>query len=232
MERTLKDWQSSGSGGTELKLARGAYYYLQGLEKGDRPLLLQALAEWKSAQASDPWRLDVDFALARLYQDLGDFEAQYGLLAQTLQSADKGWRNLRWVDGQKLPKPSSKLIPQTLRETIAYYFSLKTAEADENALRLSRLSLTFYPNRSTTYRSIATYFSRRGDRPHTLKYLLIAHQKDPRDPSILRAIAGNLARWGKKREAGIYYLQAADLEKKRGKWGKPGEQARLEQTGE
>ncbi len=170
-----------------------------------------SLPYWKSALLRDPWRLDVDFALARLYQDLGDFEAQYGLLAQTLQSADKGWKNLRWVEGQKLPKRSSKLIPETLRGYISYYFNLHTPEGDEAALRLARLSITYYPGRSYTYGSIATYFSRRGDWARALKYLLIASLKDPRNSQAIWGIGNILVELGKKKEAGIYYQKVIDL---------------------
>jgi tetratricopeptide (TPR) repeat protein len=211
MEKTLADWKRSSPGDMEWRVASGSYFYQKGLAAGDRRFLFQALAHWQAALQSDPWRLDVGFALARLYQDLGEFESQYGLLAQTLQSADNGWRNLRWAGGQKLPKRSSKLIPETLAGYTAYYFGLHTREGDEEALRLARLSATFYPYRPSAYASMATYFSRQEDWPHTLKYLLIASQKDPKDSLVLCNIGDTLRKCGKKKAGRIYYQRVVAL---------------------
>ena len=211
MEKTLADWNRSDSNNLEWQVASGYYFYEKGLGTADRRLILQSLSCWKSALLADPWRLDVDFALAQLYQNLGDFEAQYGLLAKTLQSADKGWRNLRWVEGQKLPKRSSRLILETLQGYIDHYFGLHTEEGDEEAHRLAKLSITFYPNHFSTYNLIATYFSRQKDWARTLKYLLIASLKNPKDSQALCGIGDTLSELGKRKEAGIYYQKVIDL---------------------
>lgn len=211
MEKTLEDWNRSDSTNMELRVAYGHYFYAKGLAENDRRFMLRSLPYWNSALVTDPWRLDVDFDLAQLYQDLGDFEDQYDLLAKTLQSADKGWRNLRWINGQKLPKRSSKLIPGALQGYISHYFDLHTEEGDEDAHRLAKLSITFYPNLSYAYDSIANYFFRRKDLARGLKYLLIASLKNPKDSQALCGIGDILVELGKRKEARIYYRKAIRL---------------------
>ncbi len=213
MEKTLSDWNRSDSTNMELRVAYGHFLCAKGLAQNDHRLLIKSISYWKSALVTDPWRLDVDFALAEVYQDLGDFESQYNLLAQTLQSADKDWKNLRWANGQKLPRRSSKLVPETLKGYISHYFGLQTEQGDEEAFRLSKLSITYYPDRSYTYNSIATYFSRRKDLARALKYLLLANLRDPKDSQVLCGIGDTLEALGKRKEAGIYYQKVIDLNK-------------------
>ena len=177
----------------------------------DRPLMSQAVSCWQAALEADPWRLDVRLSLARLYGDMGDFDSQYDLLAQTLKLADKGWRDLEWLAEEKLPRRSSKLIPEAMQDYIQFCFGRKTKEGDEDARQLARLTITFYPQGAQAYRSLSTFFARRRDWPRAMKYLLIASQKAPKDSSILCAIGDTLDQMGKKREAGIFYRRVIGL---------------------
>jgi tetratricopeptide (TPR) repeat protein len=211
MEKTLADWKLSTPGDLEWLVASGNYHYQKGLTGADNQETLQAYPYWRQALQSNPWRLDVDFDLARLYQALGQFENQYNFLAETLLFADKGWPHLQWAGNAKLPKRSSRLIPETLQAYIDHYFGQNTQGGDEKALRLARLSATFYPHRSQTYHAMATYYSRRKDWPHTLEYLLRANRINPKDRRVLNEMGDTLAALGKKKEAGIFYQKAIDL---------------------
>jgi len=212
MEKTLAEWTRSDPSDIELWVAFGNFYDQKAAFHSDPNLRAQAETCWKRAQELDPWRLDVDFALAQHYQESGEFEKQYGLLARTLQSTDKGWRNLRWVNGQKLPKRSSRIIPEYLQNYISYYFGQDTDEGNEKAHRLIRLSVTYYPSHPRFNEALLTYYTRTKDWPHALKYLLVANQKDPRDSLVLIAIAETLANMGKKKEADIYYQRVLTLD--------------------
>jgi tetratricopeptide (TPR) repeat protein len=215
MEKTLADWKISAPDDLEWLVASGSYHYEKGFTVANNQETLQAYPYWKQALQVNPWRLDVDFDLAQLYQALDQFENQYGFLAQTLLFADKGWRHLQWAGGAKLPKRSSRLIPETLQVYIDHYFGQNTPEGDEKALRLARLSATFYPHRFQTYHAIATYYSRREDWPHALEYLLRANHKNPKDGRVLDEIGDTLVKLGKKKEAGIFYQKAVDLSHKK-----------------
>ena len=177
----------------------------------DGLLMSKAVSCWKAALQNDPWRLDVRLSLARLYQDQDDFESQYGLLARTLQISDKGWRNLEWLEGGRLPQRSSRLIPAAMQVFITRCFDRNTEEGDQEARRLARLTLTFYPRQAQAYRSLSVFFVRRQDWPRAVKYLLIANQRAPEDSPILCSIGDILDRLGKKREAGIYYRRVIAL---------------------
>ena len=171
----------------------------------DRPLMSQAAACWQKALFSCPWRLDLYFKLSRLFQDSGDFQSQYDTLANGLQYMDKNRRNLKWVDPKFLPLAAT--IPPRLHGPIAYYLAQDQPEARDKAHRLIRLAMTYYPTDPYFYNSLAAYYSTREDWPHTMKYLLIASGKDPRESLYLFNIGNILAGMGKKREAGIYYRQ-------------------------
>ncbi|HTC20929.1 MAG TPA: tetratricopeptide repeat protein [bacterium] len=226
MEKTLSDWKLSTPDDLEWLVACGNYHYQKGLTGAGSQETLQAYPYWRQALQSNPWRLDIDFDLARLYQSLDQFENQYNFLAQTLLFADKGWRHLQWAGNAKLPKRSSRLIPETLQVYIEHYFGQNTQEGDEKALRLARLSATFYPHRSQTYHAMATYYSRRKDWPHTLEYLLRANHVNPKDSRVLQEIGDTLVELGKKKEARIFYQKAVDLNPP----GKPGEKTEEKQA--
>jgi len=171
----------------------------------DHPLMSQAVTCWRKALFSCPWRLDLCFKLSRLFQDLGDFQSQYDTLANGFQYLDKNRRNLKWVDPDFLPP--STAIPPRLRETIAFYLGQDKPEAQDNAHRLIRLGITFFPQDPYFYNSLAAYYSAKEDWPHTMKYLLIASGKAPKESLFVFNIGNTLAGMGKKKEAKIYYRQ-------------------------
>ena len=171
----------------------------------NRPMMSQAVTCWRKALFSCPWRLDLCFKLARLFQDLDDFQSQYDTLADGFQYLDKNRRSLKWVDPKFLPL--STAIPPRLEETIRFYLGQDQPEAWDKAHRLIRLGVTFYPNDPYFYNSLAAYYSAKGDWPHTMKYLLIASDKNPKESLFIFNIGNALAGMGKKREARIYYRQ-------------------------
>ena len=175
----------------------------------DRPLMSQAVTCWKKALLSSPWRLDLYFKLARLFQDLGDFQSQYDTLANGLQYVDKNHRNLKWVDPKFLP--FSRTIPPLVQEPIASYLGQDRPEARDQAHRLIRLAVTFYPDEPYFYNSLAAYYSTKEDWPRTMKYLLIACNKDPRDSFFVFNIGNTLAGMGKTREARIFYRKVVKM---------------------
>jgi tetratricopeptide (TPR) repeat protein len=177
----------------------------------NRDLLRKAEQYWKNAIRSYPWRLDLYLGLAGLYRDLGDFESQYRLLGQGLQYADKHRKKLEWEDRQKLPQPSRKFLPAVLQNHALFYFRKGQPQDNEKAFRLAKLAITFYPNRSCAYNSMAAYYFRKGDFPRSLKYLLIANQKNPRDSLVLNNIGGFLESLQKEKEAAIYYRRVVKL---------------------
>jgi tetratricopeptide (TPR) repeat protein len=74
-----------------------------------------------------------------------------------------------------------------------------------------RLAVTYYPNYPYFYNSLAAYYSTREDWPHTLKYLLIACDKDPQESLFVFNIGNALAGMGKNKEARIYYRQVVKM---------------------
>lgn len=170
-----------------------------------------SISDWQSALQASPERLDYYFHLARLYQKENRFDLEYQVWVDACKAADRHWRSLRWIDGEKLPHRSSRLIPEALQDSILHYFQKGNDQNDEHALRLAKLSYTFYPRHPAAYNSIAAYFALEGDWEHSLKYLLMASQQAPKDSLVLNNIGFVLAQMGKKKEARIYYQRVVRL---------------------
>ncbi len=177
----------------------------------DQKKLGKAADYWKKAADLYPWRMDIRFWLARAYQDLGNFDAQYQTLAQALQYADKNKKKLKWNNNEDLPDRRSRFIPESMQDFEDYYFARQRAENDQMAFRLAKLTLTFYPNHPDAYNSMAAYYSYQQDWEHTLKYLLLAGQKDPQNGLVLNNIGNVLMKLDKRKDAEIYYQKVVNM---------------------
>ncbi len=182
-----------------------------GKKNYDYPTLLQAAEYWREALRVSPGRLDVYYKLANLYQIMGDFESQYAVLVQSFQYGSRHPGKLRWLQNQNLPDLPKRFIPDSVQEYASYYLDQGEARNLEKARRLSRLTMTFFPNHPAPYNWLAAYFAQVKDWPHSLKYLLIASQKDPQNSLVLCNIGNILAELGKKREARIFYAKVVAL---------------------
>ena len=239
MEATLKDWEASCPDDVEMLEAYGSYYYNKAKEGGlpshdkliprdelalagkagkisfpirfDRQGMLKAEDYWKKAVRLYPWRLDLCFWLAHLYQDMDNFEDQYQLLAESLQYADKHRKKLRWENNTDLPEKASKLIPESLQSFENHYFGQQKIESDEKAFRLAKLIITFFPNHPAAYNSMAAYYWYKNDWEHALKYLIIANRKDPQDSLVLNNIGNIMVKLNQRKEAKVYYRKVVKL---------------------
>jgi tetratricopeptide (TPR) repeat protein len=204
MESTLKNWAADLPNDAEMLSAYGEYYDFRSL-KG------KAAQSWITAIRQDPARLDFYWRLARLYQDMGNFEAQYSILAEGLQYADRHPSKMRWKSGKNLPLPREEFTPYLLQGFMTHYFKQHKPESDEKVLRLARLTVTFFPNHPYAYNCMAAYFYGKQDWPRALKSLLLANVKAPRDSLVVRNIGNTLSTMGKFREAKIFYRRVVNL---------------------
>lgn len=184
---------------------------------GSKPLVRPSpgspngIAQLERTLRDDPDRLDLRLQLARLYQDQDDFEPEYALWVKTLQLADQASHHYRWEDGPTPPQRPSRLICADLQVSIDHYLGHDNEEGTARALRLSKLGLTYFPNRRSFERSRAVCYSRRGDPKAAVHCLLRLLARDPGDPATLRTMGDVLEEAGKEKEAGIYFEKAARL---------------------
>ena len=204
MEITLKQWTAERPNDAELSAAQGEYYEFLSL-------MGKAVSSWISAIRRNPNRLDYYWRLARLYQSMENFEAQYSTLAEALQYADRRPGRIRWKGGKKLPLPNGEFIPYLLQGFMTHYFKQHKTDSDEKALRLARLAVTFFPAHPYAYNCMAAYYYGRQDWSRALKSLLLANVKAPRDSLVVRNIGNTLLSMGKFREAKIFYRKVVAL---------------------
>jgi tetratricopeptide (TPR) repeat protein len=241
-QSVLAEWKDSQPEDVEMLVAHGIFYYSRARrnDRGipapppavpllhpprtqpqdrawvpvffDRDLLLQAKPYWKKALEVSPDRLDLYFRMANLFGGLGDFESQYAVLAKALQRADRRSRKLLWIDGGELPEPALKMIPETLQGYAAHYLAQPEGKGMERARRIAKLSMTFYPRDPASYHSLAAYYAWKEDWPRTLKYLVLASQKDPQNGGVLNDIGNLLVKLEKPQEAEIYFEKTLRLD--------------------
>jgi len=178
----------------------------------DPKLSQKAGRYWRRAVQLYPWRLDIYFKLAELYQELDDFDSQNGILGQALLYGEKKRHRLKWEDDGELPSPYKKCASERIESTIEGYFEAHRHEEDVKALRLSKLLITFFPSDPYGYNFIAAYFSTQPDWPYTLKYLMLAYQKDPENSLVLNNLGSTLLKLGKKKEARVFFKKVISLD--------------------
>ncbi len=182
------------------------------LEKLDPKLAPKAVRYWRRAVQLYPWRLDLYFKLAGLYQELDDFDSQNDILGRAFLYADKNPSRLKWENNEELPLPYKKFASEKIEAIIEGYFKQHRHEEDVKALRLSKLLITFFPNNPYGYNFIASYFALQPDWPYTLKYLMLAYQKNPENSLVLDNIGSTLLKLGKKKEARMFYKKVISLD--------------------
>jgi tetratricopeptide (TPR) repeat protein len=238
MEQTLKDWKTLGAPDPELPVAEGYLKWFQAFsgpqgtspstalpllryphrEEAFRPNqwnpqdLLDVEIAWHDTLQTQPDRLDVILELIRVEQTIGRFEAQYSLLARTLQRIDLQEGSFQWVPGRPMPDSPTRLLSAELLESQAFWFS-RGPEGLDRASRLARLAMTFHEEDPLPYNALAVYHQAQNNPRHALKYLIYALHRDEGNCMVLGNIGRLLSSIGKRREARIYFKKVLKLDK-------------------
>lgn len=179
--------------------------YLDSKMNIDPAIIAQGISIIQKGIKLFPYRMDMRFGLAYVYQEIGDFNSQYKALEDTLIYAKNSPAQLKWSDDDPLPETDKGFLPQNIHNYALYYYKLETDKDDESFLKLARLLIKYYPGNVLGYNDMAAYYSIKKDWKKTLEYLLKAHKKDRQDLYVIFNIAETYVKLEQKDKAKEFF---------------------------
>lgn len=156
-------------------------------------------------------RLDIWCGLAFIYQESGNFDAQFPVLQKMVAYAKAHPGNLLWM-GDKISDPPDKFIPEKLHGYALYYEKKETEDDDKRFLKVAQFSADQYPNHPYALNDIALYYSVEGDNEKTREWLEKAHKVDPKDALVLVNLGRVASDMGDDAAAKKFYEEAVKVD--------------------
>lgn len=170
-----------------------------------------AVQSLREALKRFPNRIDIGMGLAYMLRELDKQKDCLDVLLQVLQNAEKNPTELQWKNGEPLPELPNIYIPELMQGYTGSFYQLETKEGDALCHSLSEAIIQVYPDHPYAYNILAALSSANQDDQGSVKYLLIAHQKAPKDSIVILNLADAYLRLGDKKEAKRYYKLALAL---------------------
>jgi tetratricopeptide (TPR) repeat protein len=177
----------------------------------DPALQQKSIALLTEAHSRFPYRLDIGMGLAYLLREVRAQPKCCSTLLDILKYAPKNASKLEWKDGGPLPEPAGEYIPRLMQGYTSSFFKLDTKEGDELCRRLCQRLIQAYPESPFAYNMLAALSDAHGDKKSTIKYLLAAHQKAPKDALVLFNLATTCRASGDNSSALKYFEQVVTL---------------------
>lgn len=148
-----------------------------------------------------PFRADIALGLAHVQMEMERYDDCVATLETLLKTASPNPEKLEWKYGSRLPEEASKFIPETLHEYTAYYYNRATQEDDQRCQHLCKATIQAFPEHPYAYNMLAALANAQKDFNESLKYLLDAHKRAPKDPLILINLGDTYVKVGQKQKA-------------------------------
>ena len=177
----------------------------------DPALQQKAVTLLAEAHSRFPYRLDIGMGLAYLQRELKEQSKCCSTLIEILKYSPKNTTKLEWNVGGPLPEPASDYIPRLVQGYTSSFFKLDSKEGDELCRKLCNRAIQAYPESPYAYNMLAALSDAHGDKKTTIKYLLIAHQKAPKDALVLFNLATTCRASGDDASALRYFEQVMSL---------------------
>lgn len=155
-----------------------------------------------------PNRIDIGMGLAYIFRELDREKNCLDVLLQVLKNAQNAPDTLQWKNGDPLPEPPNVFLPELMQKYTADFYRLETEKGDELCRSLCEAIIHAYPDHPYAYNILAALSSANQDDQGSVKYLLVAHQKAPKDSIVIMNLADAYRRLGDKKEAERYYKLA------------------------
>lgn len=156
-------------------------------------------------------RLDIWCGLAFIYQETGNFDAQFPVLQKMVAYAKAHPANLLWM-GDKITDPPDKFIPEKLHGYAIYYEKKENEDDDKRFLKVAQFAAEQYPNHPYALNDVALYYSVEGDNNKTREWLEKAHKVDPKDALVLVNLGRVASDMGDDAAAKKYYEEAVKVD--------------------
>jgi len=132
----------------------------------------------KEATAKFPDRLDIWCGLAFIYQEIGDFDNEFGTLKKMVAYTKAHPAGLKWLKGEPIEEPEDKYVPEKLHDYGLYYEKKENQEDDKRWFQISSLARQEYPNHAEGFNDSAGYYADLGEWQKARELFEKAHQID------------------------------------------------------
>jgi len=157
----------------------------------DTLLSQKAAGILKNAQDKYPYRMDIRFGIAYMYQFLDDFENQFKVISDAITYGKNNPDKLRWKDNTELPEPPVVFLSGTLYDYSVEEYQKETPKGDERYLRLSQLLTDNFPEHPSSFKNIAFYYYNVKNWEKSMLCFEKALSAHPRDKDVLYNLAEN-----------------------------------------
>lgn len=181
------------------------------IQMSDPVLQRKAVALLSEAYSRFPYRIDIGIALAFMQNEMGEPSKCCSTLIEIVKYSSKNEAKLLWKDGLPLPEPPGKFIPRLVQGYATAFLKKETKESYELCRKLCDRLIQVYPESPYAYSTLAGLSNKLGDKKSTIKYLLLAHQKAPKDAPVLFILASTYQASGDKANALKYFNQVVAL---------------------
>lgn len=152
-----------------------------------------------------PNRVDMSMGLAYMQRAENKQKECAATLQEMLVNAGKNPGELHWKNGEAFKEPPGKFIPELLQGYTAGFYNLETKEGDELCRALCEAIIRTYPDHPYAYNMLAALRGAQKDDKGSIKYLLLAYERAPKDNLILLNLADAYRRTADKAAALKYY---------------------------
>lgn len=158
-----------------------------------------------------PERADLALGLGHIQMESELHEGCVNTMISLMETARNHPGRLKWLANGKLPTPEKKLIPETVQKYAAALFNENNEKSDALCSKLTLAAIRAFPESPQAYNMQAALASAHKDSSNTLKFLKLAHEKDPQDVIVLMNLADTYLKSGKKKKAKEIYSKVIEL---------------------
>lgn len=152
-----------------------------------------------------PYRIDIALGYASIQKSQGDFDGCLETLRKMISFCERHPQQLRWKNNRPLPQPANRCVPEAVQGYTSYFYETKSKENSQRCRTLCEIVIKAFPDHPYAYNILAAQSQADGDENACIKYLEIAHTKDPNDAIVLLNLGDAYSRAGNFQKARTSY---------------------------
>lgn len=117
----------------------------------------------QEATTKFPDRLDIWCGLAFIYQETGNFDAEFATLKKMVAYTKAHPAGLKWLQGEPIDEPEDHYVPEKLHSYGQYYEKKENPEDDKRWFQIASVATQEYPNHAEGFNDSGGYYADLGD---------------------------------------------------------------------
>jgi tetratricopeptide (TPR) repeat protein len=155
-----------------------------------------------------PQRADIWMGLAYLQHELKEEDDCLKTLDAFLDQVAEKKLRFTWKKNGPFPQPMERFIPESVQTYSGAFYRAASKDGDLRCRELCEHLIKAFPDHPYAYNNLAALSHAQNDEAASLRYLLLASSKDPKDALVLMNIGDAYSRAGDKAKAREYFEKA------------------------